>query len=195
MSFFEQLFYHKLYLFPHFRPLKCRSLQISRHLWGGNHTPGRSRGVRKVVCAGGVFFFWEVVPRGGDLIERKQQLIIGHEKKRCANLLALLVVGDSDLHEQKQSFKYDEPYLEEIKHETSWIFYASKRHSLVICQNDPCQSRADYEYVLSIRHLDQTWLHKEEQQRWKDEGLYRPHLLEVSFPVAFCQQRFVNSDC
>ena len=116
-------------------------------------------------------------------------------KKRCANLLALLVVGDSDLHEQKQSFKYDEPYLEEIKHETSWIFYASKRHSLVICQNDPCQSRADYEYVLSIRHLDQTWLHKEEQQRWKDEGLYRPHLLEVSFPVAFCQQRFVNSDC
>lgn len=48
------------------------------------------------------------------------------KKKRCANLLALLVVGDSNLHEQKQSFKYDEPFLEEIKHETSWIFLRIK---------------------------------------------------------------------
>ena len=48
---------------------------------GGKITLQEDREESEKLYAQVAFFFGEVVPRGRDLIERKQQLIIGHEKK------------------------------------------------------------------------------------------------------------------
>ena len=147
--------------FPHFRPLKCRSYRFPVIFWGQNHTPGRSRGVRKVVCAG-AGFCW--VPRGGDLIEESSNLLLDMKKTMCK------VVGfwlELQIYMNKNNLL---SMINLTSRMSNMKLAGFKRIKTALLGNfppTPCQSRADYEYVLSIRHLDQTWLNTEEEQRCK----------------------------